>query len=73
MLFSAYRSAAMVALWASICSASPTPVDVTVGEPQNDLVYREALELAHQPHLEKRLSADFDMSKTWKNEVLFAG
>ncbi|KAH8910316.1 hypothetical protein BR93DRAFT_957275 [Coniochaeta sp. PMI_546] len=73
MLFSAYRSAAMVALWASICSASPTPVDVTVGKPQNDLVYREALELAHQPHLEKRLSADFDMSKTWKNEVLFAG
>jgi len=44
-----------------------------VGKPQNDLVYREALELAHQPHLEKRLSAEFDMSKTWKNEVLFAG
>lgn len=73
MLFSAYRSAAAAALWAAVCSASPTPVDVMVGKPQNDLLYREALEMAHQPHLEKRLSADFDMSKTWKNEVLFAG
>jgi hypothetical protein len=73
MLFTNYKSAAVAALLASVCSGSPTPVNVTVGKPQNDLVYREALELAHQPHLEKRLSADFDMSKTWKNEVLFAG
>jgi hypothetical protein len=58
-------------MWAFICSA--TPVDITVAKPQNDLLYREALELAHQPHLEKRLSADFDMTRTWKNEVLFAG
>lgn len=75
MLFSAYRPAALVAFWfwAAVCLATPTPVDVLVGKPQNDLVYREALELAHKPHLEKRLSADFDMSRTWKNEVLFAG
>lgn len=73
MLFSAYRSAALAALWTSVCSASPTPVDVMVAKPQNDLLYREALELAHQPHIEKRMSADFDMTKTWKNEVLFAG
>lgn len=63
----------MAALCATLCSATPTPVDVVVGEPQNDLVYLEALKLARQPHLEKRLSADFDMTKTWKNEVLFAG
>lgn len=70
---STYRFAAVAALLASVCSASPTPVDVLVGKPQNDLVYREALELAHHPHLEKRSSADFDMARTWENEVLFAG
>ena len=73
MLVSSHRLLALASLLASVCSASPTPVDVMVGKPQNDLAYREALELAHQPHLEKRLSADFDMAKTWKNEVLFAG
>ncbi|KAB5570850.1 hypothetical protein GE09DRAFT_1104993 [Coniochaeta sp. 2T2.1] len=73
MFFSDCRSAAVAALLASVCLATPTPVDVMVGKPQTDLVYREALEVAHQPHLEKRLSAHFDMSKTWKNEVLFAG
>jgi hypothetical protein len=73
MFFSRYRSLAVAGMLAFVCSASPTPVDVVVGKPQNDLVYRQALELAHQPHLEKRLSADFDMTKTWKNEVLFAG
>lgn len=73
MLFPTYRFAGLAALMASFGAASPTPVDVVVAKPQNDLVYREALELAHQPHLEKRLSAEFDMTKTWENETLFNG
>lgn len=73
MLFSRYYGAGLAALWAVVSSASPTPVDVMVGKPENDLVFREALELARQPRLDKRLSADFDMEKSWKNEVLFAG
>lgn len=66
-------AAGLAALWVVVCSASPTPVEVMVAKPEDDLVFREALELARQPHLEKRLSADFHMDKTWKNEVLFAG
>lgn len=58
---------------ASVATASPTPVDVSVGKPINDLHFREALEVAHTPHLEKRLSADFSMDKTWDNDVLFSG
>lgn len=73
MLFSAFHATAAAAFLTSLCSATPTPVDVVVGKPQHDLVYREALELAHQPHLDRRLSAEFDMTKVWKNEVLFAG
>lgn len=73
MLFSRYYGAGLAAVWALGCSATPTPVDVMVAKPEHDLVFREALELAHRPHLEKRLSADFDMERTWKNEVLFSG
>jgi hypothetical protein len=73
MLFSAFYAAAAAVFLASSCSTAPTPVDVVTGKPQHDLVYREALELARQPHLDKRLSAEFDMTKVWKNEVLFSG
>ncbi len=73
MLSSKIGPLALASLLASVVSGSPTPVDVTVGKPQNDLVYREALELANQPHLEKRLEAQFDMVQTWSNEVLFHG
>lgn len=73
MLFSRNYVASLAVAWAAGCSASPTPVDVVVAKPAHDAVFREALELAHRPHLEKRLSADFDMERTWKNEVLFSG
>ncbi|KAK3938511.1 hypothetical protein QBC46DRAFT_390074 [Diplogelasinospora grovesii] len=61
---------------ASLSSASPAPIPgphVVVARPQNDLGFREALELAHQPHLDRRLEAEFSMAKSWENEVLFAG
>ena len=73
MLSSKMGPLALASLLASVVSATPTPVGVTVGKPQNDLVYREALELANQPHLDKRLEADFSMVQTWTNEVLFHG
>ncbi|KAM7207357.1 hypothetical protein V8F20_002237 [Naviculisporaceae sp. PSN 640] len=82
MLFARRSSSAGVLPWGltflsllSLGSTSPTPVDVHVtNKPQHDLIFREALELAHQPHLEKRLQADFSLEKTWpKNHVLFAG
>ncbi|KAM7221395.1 hypothetical protein V8F06_003170 [Rhypophila decipiens] len=65
---------AVISLFSSLASASPTPVDLHVTKnPQHDLIFREALELAHQPHLEKRLEADFSLEKSWNNELLFAG
>ncbi|KAK3313870.1 hypothetical protein B0H66DRAFT_365656 [Apodospora peruviana] len=76
----ASAAAAILALLPSLLvSATPTPVDVYITKkPQHDLVFHEALELAHdishQPHLEKRLSVDFSLDKTWEsNHVLFAG
>ncbi|KAK4214526.1 hypothetical protein QBC37DRAFT_148326 [Rhypophila decipiens] len=66
--------AAIISLFSSLASASPTPVDLHVTKnPQHDLIFVEALELAHQPHLEKRLEADFSLEKSWNNELLFAG
>ncbi|KAK0722988.1 hypothetical protein B0T26DRAFT_811572 [Lasiosphaeria miniovina] len=56
----------------TLCSASPVEV-IAVKRPQHDLMFREALELAHRPRLDKRLEADFSMEKAWNNEVLFAG
>ncbi|KAM7205014.1 hypothetical protein V8F33_001255 [Rhypophila sp. PSN 637] len=79
MLFSKSSSSAgvvlaAISLFSSLASASPTPVDLHVTKnPQHDLIFREALELAHQPHLEKRLEADFSLEKSWNNELLFAG
>jgi len=74
MFFSRYYPAAAVAAWAAVTAASPTPLDLPLNQPQNDLVLREAMEATiHTPHLEKRLSADFSMDKEWKNEVLFSG
>ncbi len=69
-----YSPVVWAAAMAALCSGSPMPLDVPVAHSQNELVVREAMEAAiHTPHLEKRLSADFSMEKTWSNEVLFAG
>ncbi|KAK3692661.1 hypothetical protein B0T22DRAFT_21626 [Podospora appendiculata] len=77
MLFSRYNSPLVWAVLfpSLLCAASPTPVvDIAVSsQPQHDPLFREALELAHQPHLEKRLSADFNLERSWENHVLFAG
>jgi predicted proteasome-type protease len=53
--------------------SNATPVEVSVGRPLDDLMYREALAVAHSLQLEKRVSADFDMGKTWDNDILFKG
>ena len=77
MLFSRYGpwKTGLVAL-AGLAAAGPVAMDV--GAPLNqaatELMIREALaEAIHTPHLEKRLSSDFSMEKSWKNEVLFSG
>lgn len=74
MPFSTFTwASAGLALLASVATASPTPVDISVGKPINDLHFREALEVAHTPQLEKRLSTEFCMDKTWDNDVLVSG
>lgn len=65
---------AWAAVMATVSRTSPTPLDLSLGRPQTELVVPEAAEAAVAgPHLEKRLSADFCMDKSWDNEVLFAG
>ncbi|TPX15560.1 uncharacterized protein E0L32_004258 [Thyridium curvatum] len=63
--------------WALSCAASPAPLVMPISpgpSSMTELEMREALELATRTqHLEKRLSADFSMDKTWDNEVLFQG
>ncbi len=73
MLFSPSGSGAWAALFA-LCGASPTPVDMPLNQGANDLILREAMrETIRTPHLEERLSADFSLERSWKNDVLFAG
>ena len=76
MQFSRYSLWTGLAALAGLVAASPVAMDVAV--PLNavatELMVREALaETIRTPHLEKRLSADFSMEKTWKNETLFSG
>ncbi|KAI0127617.1 hypothetical protein BJ170DRAFT_380871 [Xylariales sp. AK1849] len=61
--------------WAVVaCLASPMPLEVSALSSQDtDLLVRKGIELAQSRELEKRLSADFSMEKTWDNEVLFGG
>jgi hypothetical protein len=74
MFISGFGPLAVAAILASVCSASPAPVAVKVAPPQRDLAFREALDLAHTPHVEKRATEQFSMEKTWgKNETLFNG
>ncbi|OAA54989.1 hypothetical protein SPI_08493 [Niveomyces insectorum RCEF 264] len=67
---------ALAVLAASLCRASPLvpyPPPVNVG-PSEELALRAALDVvAHTPHLDKRLSVDFDLSKSWSDDVLFDG
>jgi hypothetical protein len=78
MLFSRVQAVyvGLVAL-AGSCLASPAPVvvplDPRVVQPLNELVVRDPMKLARAQYVEKRLSADFDLARTWKNEVLFGG
>ncbi len=76
MFFSSLCGPLAWAALAAVCAASPTPLDVS-SKPARDeeqLAVREALaETIRSPHLEKRLSADFSMDRSWQDEVLFSG
>jgi hypothetical protein len=64
-------------VWAAlgaVCRASPVVYDVPLNDAGGELMVREAIaRTVRTPHLEKRLSADFSMEKSWNNEVLFSG
>ena len=61
-----------VAALASVCGATPLPHDVAVVRPRNELALRGKMDMMEH-HLEKRLSCDFALDHSWKNQVLFAG
>ncbi|KAH8879867.1 hypothetical protein GQ53DRAFT_849339 [Thozetella sp. PMI_491] len=73
MLPSVLRPLVWAATLAASVSASPRPAEVVAVGPQTDLLVRDALAVARQPHLEKREKAEFDITKTWKDHVLFQG
>ncbi|KAI0417321.1 hypothetical protein F5X98DRAFT_387371 [Xylaria grammica] len=61
---------------ASSCHTSPTPIlDLSaVGSLDTELLVREGIKLARsQEDVEKRVSADFSLERSWNNEVLFGG
>ncbi|KAH8169608.1 hypothetical protein LIA77_10152 [Sarocladium implicatum] len=60
----------LLAGWAS---ASPAPVNPHLLAPLNDIVVRDPLEVARDPNIEKRISADFSLDREWHNQVLFEG
>jgi hypothetical protein len=68
--FVAFAAALAVA---RLSIASPSPVDMRVVRPLNELAVRVPMEVARAQYLEKRLSADFDLDREWNNEVLFGG
>jgi len=77
MLFSSVQShLAGVLVMAATAWASPAPLamlDPGVARPINELAVREPLDIAMDPHLEKRLTADFCLEHSWTNHVLFGG
>ncbi|KAF2969135.1 hypothetical protein GQX73_g4441 [Xylaria multiplex] len=60
---------------ASSCHASPTPILdlLAMSSPETELLVREGIKLARSQDIEKRISADFSLEKSWNNEVLFGG
>ena len=75
MLFSRYCPTGLAVL-VGLAAAGPVAMDLAVplNQAATDLEIREALaDTIRTPHLDKRLSADFSMDKSWKNEVLFSG
>jgi len=76
MLFSRYGPWTGLAALVGRAAAGVVPMDLAVplNQAASELAVREALAATvRTTHLEKRLSADFPMEKTWKNEVLFSG
>lgn len=68
------RSFLVVAWAATMCLAVPNPIGASVVQVGTaDLMVKKGVELAQSRGLEKRLSADFSMEKTWNDEVLFGG
>ncbi len=73
MLLQPFRAIAVAMMAGTFCAASPTVMDPRVLRPLNELVARDPMEIARDQYLEKRLSADFELERQWKNEVLFGG
>lgn len=60
-------------LSAGLASASPTRVNPHLLAPLNEVAVRDPLEVARDPSIEKRISADFSLNHEWHNQVLFEG
>ncbi len=73
--FSRYCGPLAWAALAAVSSGSPAPLVVLPpSRALDDLALRRALDETIQTrHLERRMSADFGMDKTWQNEMLFSG
>src|SRR5688572_30653677 len=60
-------------LSAGLTAASPARVNPHLLLPLNEVAVRDPLEVARDPSIEKRISADFSLNHEWHNEVLFEG
>ncbi|KAI1735558.1 hypothetical protein F4680DRAFT_469923 [Xylaria scruposa] len=70
------RSILLSSLWATAsCYASPARIlDLSpVTSPDTDILIHEGIKLARSQDVEKRVSADFSLERSWNNEVLFSG
>ncbi|KAI1169974.1 hypothetical protein F4777DRAFT_570988 [Nemania sp. FL0916] len=58
---------------AQSCYATPTPmVELSpINSPETELLVYEGIKLARSQDVEKRVSADFSLERSWNNEVLF--
>jgi hypothetical protein len=59
--------------FATLVSATPTPINHHLLTPLNEIAVRDPLDVARDPSIEKRISADFSLDHEWHNEVLFDG
>ncbi|KAI0166576.1 hypothetical protein GGR57DRAFT_447181 [Xylariaceae sp. FL1272] len=54
--------------------ATPMPmIELGLSAPETELLVQEGIKLAQTRDLDKRISADFSLERTWNNEVLFGG
>ena len=68
-----YKSGLVGFLFKGLVTASPTRINPHLLAPINEVVVRDPLEVARDPSIEKRISADFSLDHEWHNQVLFDG